>query len=168
MLLERTQLENMKMAELRILNTNIGGDPVLPNVTKEELINRMLYDSAKQPKPLTQEEMTESKPEEKEVEHCTIEEVIKAVNPYILRGMKVYHDKDNDGWLFRVQMRNTRIRDANTGEVKLVEVWRDDSGTLKQPLVVIKRCANVLMQGVTVQAQMQKSVDPTSHYTAVA
>ncbi len=162
MLLERAQLEEMKMAELRVLNAQSGGEPVLPHVTKEELINRMLLEVAKQP------QSTIAKKEPVSHPICTIEEVIKAVNPYILRGMKVFHDKESNCWLFRVQLKGIRLRDSNTGEIRTVDQWRDDSGTLNQSLNTIKRCADLLMQGVTGARQVEKPFNPNDRYTAVA
>lgn len=166
MLIERSQLESRKMSELRVLMAEMGGEPSQPTETKEMLIDRLLLQSAKQPESNNPE--IEAKIEDKKAESCTIDQVIKAVNPYILRGMKVFHDKESNSWLFRIQMKSTRVRDANTGEMRLVDVWRDDSGTLFQSIAIIKRCANVLMQGAPNKSEIEKPFNPADSYTAVA
>lgn len=145
MILSREELEPLKMAELRGIVASLELDPVQPNETKAEVIQRLLLEAAKEPETVMDvpaEEAENSLPAQ-----CTIEEVKKAVNPYILRGMKVFYDRKTNCWLFRVQLKSYAVRDTNTGETRLIERWRDDSGTLNQSLEVIKRCARVLMQG---------------------
>lgn len=145
MIFDRTQLESQKMNELKHLILSIGGDPSQPNETKDQLIERILLVAAKQPEAEPGEKDDMAKGIEQTPEN-SIEEVLKAVNPHILRGMKVYHDKDNNSWMFQLKLKPAMIRNSNTGEMTQVERHKHDSGTLNQPLVTIKRCADVLMQ----------------------
>lgn len=168
MLYDKTQLEAMKMPELKHLALEMKLDPSNPSETKEMLINRLMIATATEPnapeKPL--DDQLEAKPSEKVT--CTIEQVKAAVNPFILRGMKLFYDKDSQCWRFCVQLKSYTIRDSNTGETRLIERWRDDSGTLNQPLAVIKRCAQVLMQNAPTPQQVKPQFNPADGYEAVA
>ena len=172
MILNRAELEAMKMQDLKKLAATLGYDPSLPSETKDKLIARMLLESAKEPE---QEAVKADLGDEAPVEAaapapvgmCTIEEVVKAVNPYILRGMKVYHNAADNTWLFRVKIKPSTIRDTNSGQVVTIERWRDDSGTLKQPLATIKRCASILMQNAPSASAAVPTRNPAASYQEV-
>lgn len=164
MLLERSQLEGMKLGDLKRLTHEIAIEPSLPTETKEALINRLLVASAMEAKP---ENPTEEKKEPAKAS-CTIDQVKLALNPYILRGMKLFYDADSKSWLIRIQLKSHVVRDSNTGETRVIERWRDDSGTLNQPIEVIKRCARVLMQGAPTPEQVKPVFNPSDSYESVA
>lgn len=175
MIVSRDQLENTKMPDLKQLIVQLGGDSSAPNETKANLIDRILFETAKQPEKPLDEQIRDSvnkqqakKEKEEEPTSCTMAQVIKAVNPYILRGMKVFYDKDSHSWLFRVKIKSGQVRDTNTGETQVINRWRDDSGTLNQPLKTIVRCASILMQNAS-QSKVLKAAeyDPTQHYEEV-
>lgn len=172
MLLEREQLEGMKMNDLKHLALEVGIDPSLPSETKDVLINRLLIHSAKEPLPDTidqnAKEMASTDAKDGKPVGCSIQEVKTAVAPFIFRGMKLYHDAETSSWMMRVQLKSMVVRDSRTGESKMIERWRDDSGTLKQPIEVIKRCARILMQGAPTPEQIKPQFDPADHYEAIA
>ena len=163
MIMSRAELEATPMPQIRQLVNSLNL-PQSPTDTKEILITRLLNESAKQPeKP---EEPTE--PKDIDQVECTMEQVKTAVNGFILRGMKVFYNKDEKTWLFRIQLKSQRIRDTNSGEIRVVESYRDDSGTLKQPLAAIKRCASVLMQGAPSPREVEAPRDPAKGFEKVA
>lgn len=165
MVLERKDLEAMKFPDLKRLASEMGANPQ-PSETKEILIDRLLLLAAQEPLPKEPEQAKETtKPVS---ESCTIEQVKEAVGPFILRGMKVFYDKESNSWLFRVQIKSYTVRDTNSGEVRVMERWRDDSGTLNQPLSTIKRCASILMQNALQPAQVAKPFNPAERYEAIA
>jgi hypothetical protein len=169
MIVDRKDLEGKKMSELKQLIVVMGGDPSQPNELKDHLIDRIVLQSAIQPQqPVDSDIHTDTPAEEKTYPTCTIDEVIRAVNPFILRGMKVFHDREGGTWLFRVRKRDQRYRDTNTGQMITTEVWAEDSGTLHQPLKNIRSCASTLMQGALNPAELPKPASITDSYTAVA
>lgn len=168
MLLERDQLESMKMHELKGLAAEIGAEPSQPSETKESLINRLMLEAAKQPNPKEETLDEEQQKEPVNAPSCSMDEVKRACSAYILRGMKLYHDQKHNSWLMRVQLKSAMVRDSLTGERKMIERWRDDSGTLAQPLEVIKRCGHILMQNAPVPEQTQPKRSIADSYEAVA
>lgn len=168
MIENRAQLEGMKMVDLKHLALQMGTDPSQPSETKEALIERLLVVNSLQPEQEKKPEDAPTEPETPKAVFCTIKQVKDAVNPFILRGMKVFYDKETNCWLFRVKLKSYNIRDANTGEIRVVERWRDDSGTLNQPLATIRRCASVLMQGVSKPENAKPEFDPAASYETVA
>ena len=175
MIASRAELEATKMSNLKQLVVQIGGERSLPAESKANLIDRILFEMSKQPtSPL--EKMEQAQKENDSIQpnktdathHCTIEEVIKAVNPFILRGMKVFYNDGDDTWLFRVQIKSSSVRDTNTGNVSVIERWRDDSGTMKQPLATIKRCASILMQNAPASTAPVPVHNPAANYQQMA
>lgn len=173
---DRLSLEAAKLPQLKNLIVTMGGEPSQPSEKKDQLIDRILFEAAKEPRPVTQEaEKDTPLPELPKATPgaCTIEQVLEAVNPYILRGLKVYYmaatETDKESWLFQVEGRSYRVRDTNTGEWKQVKRMLEDSGTLHQPLSVIKRCAGALMARAVPQNAKEEEVKKISDkYIAVA
>ena len=172
---DRPTLEVAKLPELKNLIVTMGGEPSQPSEKKDQLIDRILFEAAKEPRPVTQEsekdiplpELPKSTPGA-----VSIEQVLEAVNPYILRGLKVYYmaatETDKESWFFQVEGRSYRVRDTNTGEWKNVKRMLEDSGTLHQPLNTIKRCAGALMARAVPQAKQEEERKPSDKYIAVA
>jgi hypothetical protein len=165
MLFDRNQLESMKMPELKALAVEMGLTPSLPSETKDVLISRLMVEVAKEPET---KHVEEKEPMVQQPTQCTIEEVRKAVGEFIMRGMKMYYSGDDKTWLFRVQLKSMAVRDSLTGETRMVERWRDDSGTLNQPLDTIVRCARVLMQNSPTPREIEPEKNVTAGYEAVA
>ena len=146
MILERATLEQAKMPELRQLMATMGGS-VAATESKADVIDRLLLLAAKQPAPAKTEDEEEDD-EKKPAPNTTIEQVKEVCAGYVLLGMKIYHDVEGNTFMFRVRGKDTIVRDTNTGARTLVETWKEDSGTLRQPIATIRRCAAILMQNV--------------------
>lgn len=147
--LEREELVALKMPELRSLMQSIGGS-VDQSETKESLINRLLLQSAQQPRDEEDDNNEDKEGTELRVRveapTVTPEQLKKAVGRFVLRGMEVYHNAKDLTWLFRVKLRPHILRNTNTGAIQQLERWANDSGTLRQPIETIVMCAAKLMQ----------------------
>lgn len=168
MILERNELESMKTEDLKKLAVEIQVE-LTPQDSRKEIINRLIVKSAEeiQDQPQTPiEDVTQ--PKQTNVSITPIEDVKTALNPFILRGMKLYHNGQDNTWLIRIKMKPMMVRDTNTGESKMIERWRDDSGTLFQPIEAIKRCARVLMSNAPTAREVEPQRDAAKGYDAVA
>lgn len=166
MILDRSELEPMKIAELRNLMLTLGGSNEAGE-TKESLINRLILHGAKQGE---DEKPEDGQPKVKtESSHqVTIEQLKKAVGRHILRGMKLFYNADEDTWLMRVRLRDQIVRDTNSGMAKAIQRWANDSGTMKMPIGVITMCAAKLMQNAPKPDEVAKEPDVTKGFEAVA
>jgi hypothetical protein len=156
MLLERDKLEELKMPELYALahdlNVELGRGE-----SKEAVINRILISSVTTDVPDAPQTALEAHTEAKTPAkvHCTIEQVKDVCNSFILRGMELFHRQEDDSWLMRIRLKPMWVRDTNTGERKQIERWREDSGTLNQPIEAVRRCARVLMSNAPTPAEAE-------------
>jgi hypothetical protein len=184
MMIDRDTIQGYKMHQLKHLIVAMGGEPSPNNEKRADLETRILLESAKEapPRPTVADDSPqqdddapmpslEPKAEDHE-ETCTMQQVMEAVNPFILRGLKVYHYVDEDtkkeSWLFRIKLKSIRVRDTNTGEWAEQERWGEDSGTVNQPLSVIKRCATRLMQKAPRPGEVRRDNKPSDKYSEVA
>jgi len=171
MLFDRAQLEEMTRNQLITLAVEAKVDLGHPAEGKRHLIDRLMLHSATEipsldaPLPAL-EARTEANPNTGI--QCTIEQVKEACAPFILRGMKIFYDDAEKSWLFRYKLKPVSVRDALTGESRMQERWREDSGTLYQPLETIKRCANVLMQRAPVLTTPEPEKTLPTTYQSVA
>jgi hypothetical protein len=161
--MERAQLELLKIYELRALASQTAGVEFTPSDTKESLITKLLVaDSMVKP----ETPVTEVKPVSHE--SCTIEDVKSGCNAFILRGLKLYHNQNDNTWLMQIKLKPTLVRDTNTGLTRYVDRYREDSGTLNQPLVTIVRCARVLMSNAPTPKEVEVEHDRSKQYEAVS
>lgn len=167
MIVDREQLEATKMPELKQLIVQMKGDPSQPGETKSSLIERILFESAKEPQP-EKDSISDGIRGPAQVVTCSVEDVKKAVANFTFRGMKFFHNPEDNTWLFRVQIKSSSIRDTNSGTIQVIERWRDDSGTMNQPLSTIKRCASILMQNAPRAESAAPQHNPAAQYTEVA
>lgn len=168
MIFTRKDLQSMKMAELKNLYAQQYGGASLNTDTKESLIDKVLFESAKQRN--EPEKNTPQAAQQQERVEQSINDVLTAVNAQILKGMKVYHSAQDKTWLFVVKLKSGAIRDTNTGEVRIIERERIDSGTLKQPMKTIKRCAQILTQNIggKEETPVERRLNITEKYESVA
>lgn len=170
MILEKSDLETMKMAELRNLMGTIGGSSEAGE-SKEALINRILLQAAKQPDadpPADEDPRLPKNTKVIESHEVTLEQLKTAIQPYILRGMKFFYNANEKTWLFRIKLKAYQIRDTNSGETRLQERWRDDSGTMKQPITTIIRCASLLMQNAPRPGVVEQQSRVTEGFESIA
>ncbi len=159
--MERTELESLKIHDIRSLAEHERIE-FTPNDNKEMLINKLLIASSAV---VIEPEVA---PVYKKPPICSIEQVKDALNPFILRGLKLYHNPDDQTWFMQVKIKPVWVRDTNTGEKRLVERTRDDSGTLHQPLETIRRCARVLMSNAPTLRETEPERNPANGYSEVA
>jgi hypothetical protein len=167
MLLQREQLEDMNITQLKGLAYEIGMELDNPSEPKPSLINRLMVESAKEVPPVAPETPL-ADVEQRPAPLCTIDEIKRAVNAEILKGMELFHNKDDQTWYMRIKIRPLTMRDSNTGEIKTIPRYRDDSGTLHQPLATIRLCARTLMSGISMVAETKPMADPAKHYESVS
>lgn len=177
MIVNRDQLEAMKMPELKQLALQEGLDASPFGERKETLIDRIMLKAAQEPindknpneqhydddpKPQADEQEPQRPAADYDVNAVPIEEIRKACAGYILRGMKLFYNDDDKTWQMRVRLRDRVVRDSRDGTTKIYENWKEDSGTCRQPLEVIKRQARILMQGVPTKDEVQvKPITPS-------
>lgn len=148
MIVERAELEAASKNDLKQTIIAVGGEPSPVGETKATLIDRILLEVAKQPNDAEEAPQIKKEsytPDGKPQPVCSVEQVVKAVNEFILRGMKFYHDPECDSWLFHFDMPPVQVRDTNTGQIRIEPKFVQDSGTMKQPISVIRRCASGVM-----------------------
>ena len=166
--MERQELEDLNINQLRNLAATIPTIELQRGDSKETIVHKLLVDAATvKDTPNSQaEDRTEMNTPAKV--STTIDAVKLALNPFILRGMKLYYKPEDSTWLMRIKLKPMTMRDTNTGEIKLLERWREDSGTLNQPLETIRRCARVLMSNAPTPKQLEPERDATRDMTAVS
>lgn len=183
MIVERAELEKLTKIQLQAMAAQSGEAPKQSD-SKEDLITRIIYASAKQSATVDQEDEAKNQSAEDEDDfeldeetdayinpnqvECTIEEVKKAVNRHILVGMKVFHDKDEGTWLFHFDQPDSMIQNNITGRYERQPLFLQDSGTLKQPLGAIKRSAATMMAKARFSKAEEKKKVVSDRYTSVA
>lgn len=128
MILQREILQAKKQHEIRTMLTQYGASWSAKE-KKTELIDRLIQISMTvQPNERVKKE--EEKPKEVP-SYPTIDEILKEVQPYREHGLNVAFTEDGSAWLFSIVKRGKTI---------------EDTGTTKQPLSVIRRCADLLVR----------------------
>ena len=179
MLFNKDELDTKTLKELHAIAIaeNVAIDKSL---TKQEIIELLILESAKQPvEDVKEVKEVESEGKKEPYKHPrkqtklenaysslgitgedepTIEQLKVALNDFILRGLKLFFHKDSNTWEMRVQLSSLHVRDKNTGLTRITERWKVDSGTLCQPLKIIVRCASILMQNVPAQRDIDLGI----------
>lgn len=171
MILERENLEAMTTKQLFALSYEVGCVIDNPMAPKDTIIAQLLVHSAQEPASIDASRNAlegHTKAKQAFPVAVTIEQLKDALNPFILKGMKLFYNKDDATWLIRVRLKNIRIRDSLTGEERFIERYRDDSGTMNQPLETIRRCARVLMQGAPTAQEVKEPAILLKEYEAIA
>lgn len=140
MIFQEDELKGKKIYEIRALMAQYGAG-FKRTEKKAELIKRLielkLTSQPNDKKGLEKEEI--KKPE---LPWLTKEQVIEAVMPFKLQGLKVSFSPDGTCWMFQFDCGMVLDRTLNTHVPKVLT----DSGTMKQSINVIKRCAQMLVR----------------------
>lgn len=168
MIVERAELEAASKNQLKQVIVTVGGEPSPIGETKAELVDRILLEAAKQPNEPMPEIEKKLTPDGKPQPSNTIEQVTTALNDYVLRGMKIYHDPENETWLFHYDMPPIQLRDTNSGQIRMEPKFVQDSGTLKQPMMVIRRCAMAVMSRAVRETLKPRAPAVSGEYSQVA
>lgn len=148
MIFQRDLLQQKKQHEIRSLLVQHGAS-WHPTEKKSDLIDRLIMITmATQPdSKLKKHEKVEPMP----VKYPTKDEVLEATELHRSMGMKVNFSNDDTLWHFYIQ-KGTRkdhnaVSDINLSQEAPVQIWgKEDSGTMKQPLGIIVRCADMLVR----------------------
>lgn len=124
---QREVLQAKKMHEIRSMLVDKGASWSAKE-KKVDLINRFIEITATvQPN----ERLHKKEKTKEEVIYPTVDEILEAVRPLRDEGLNVSFTEDGTSWAF------TAKKGSRT---------REDTGTTKQPLFVIKRCAEILVR----------------------
>ena len=166
MMFDKSELEGMKMGDLYQIAADMKVE-MAQGMSKADLVSRIILKTTMpEPEKPIETPITEAKPVAKV--HTSIETLKQAVNAFTLRGMELFHRAEDDTWFMRVKVKPIRVRDTNTGEVVTIERWREDSGTMNQPIETIRRCARVLMSNAPAPRELEPQRGIAQGYEAVA
>lgn len=151
MIYQEALLKAKSKNELRQMMVAAGAEYRLTE-KKSDLIQRLIELSlTAQPTDRLEPEKVEDKPKP-EVPWLTKEEVNDAVMSYKLQGLKVSFSPDSKCWMFQFDCGMSFDPTTKLYGPRVLT----DSGTMKQPIEVVKRCAHMLVRPTTVNAEAEQ------------
>lgn len=149
MIFQEDELKTKRIGEIRSILAQKGAE-FKRTETKADLIKRLIeLNFTSQPSDKITEE---AKPKRPEDYWLTKEQVLEAVTSQRLQGLKCSFSPDEKNWMFQFDCGMVLDKTINSYVPRVLT----DSGTMKQPLNIIKRCAVMLVRPDMAKAEAEQ------------